>query len=306
MISPSRTHRRRTHRRRTARYAKAAALAVSLLLPAAAFATEYDPDRDLSTQAMFEIVRLGVDGGPDPATVRADLDYVRGMREHHAGALSMSEEYLADPEARNPALRRLARSIIPNQAFEIALLDEVERRVERPPVPLGIGGLALRPAATGRMEQRLRFMKTPRPFVWALWGDPGPITERDVLFAKAMIIHHEGALDMARAYNADPLGRNTFLELLNIDIVTDQAQEIALMQAVIDRYPGDAAAIVVDPSMVHGMDMSGHGGGHRHHGGHGTHGGKEGAHDDHGAHAVHPSGAPAHQGAGHGAGPGKH
>src|SRR5690606_13221020 len=97
-----------------------------------------------------------------------------------------------------------------------------------------------------------------RPFGWsAMFGDPGPITERDVLFAKAMIIHHAGALDMAQAYNDDPVGQNTFLEMLNLDIVTDQAQEIALMQAVVDRYPGDAEAIVVDPSMVHGM--SGHG-----------------------------------------------
>src|SRR3546814_18261508 len=96
----------------------------------------------------------------------------------------------------------------------------------------------------------------PRPFVAAVWLESGPeITERDVLFAKAMIIHHQGAVEMARAYDGDPDGRNTFLRLLNLEIITDQSQEIALMQAVVDRFADDAAAIVVDPSMVHGMEM---------------------------------------------------
>src|SRR4051812_16338970 len=60
----------------------------------------------------------------DPAALQADRDYVAGMRPHHAGALSMSRDYLADPEASSPMLKALAAGIIRNQSFEIGLLDE--------------------------------------------------------------------------------------------------------------------------------------------------------------------------------------
>ena len=76
-------------------------------------------------------------------------------------------------------------------------------------------------------------------------------------FAKAMILHHEGAVEMARAYHANPDARNGFLGLMNVDITTDQTQEIALMRRVIAAYPGDAASVRVDPSMVHGMEGCG-------------------------------------------------
>ena len=49
---------------------------------------------------------------------------------------------------------------------------------------------------------------------------------------------------------------------MNVDIITDQSQEIALMRSVIAAYPGDAAAVQVDPSMIHGMEGMGHAGGH--------------------------------------------
>lgn len=63
----------------------------------------------------------------------ADRDYVRGMRPHHAGAVTMARDYLADPEARSPVLRQLAPAIVANQAFEITLLDMVERQLQEPP-----------------------------------------------------------------------------------------------------------------------------------------------------------------------------
>ena len=99
-------------------------------------------------------------------------------------------------------------------------------------------------------------------------------------FAKGMTMHHQAALDMARAYHANPAARNGFLGLLNVDIITDQTQEIALMNSVIASYPGDPNAVQVDASMIHGMEgmsHAGHGaapapqtpqgqGGHAHHG----------------------------------------
>jgi uncharacterized protein (DUF305 family) len=84
-----------------------------------------------------------------------------------------------------------------------------------------------------------------------------------------MSIHHQAALDMVRHYRADPAARNGFLGWLNGGIATDQAQEIALMRAVVRRFPGDPDAVQVDPSMIHGME--GHGAAHGTTGAHGGH-----------------------------------
>ncbi|CAA9272151.1 MAG: hypothetical protein AVDCRST_MAG27-3116 [uncultured Craurococcus sp.] len=200
-------------------------------------------------------------GPVDAAAIQADRDYIRGMRPHHAGALTMARDYLADPEARSPALRRLAEAIIRNQAFEIGLLDDVARHLDQPPVRLGVGpfSIAVQPMATEGMAQRDGFMRSPIP---GLLDATGPVTTRDVQFAKAMSVHHQAALDMARAYQANPAARNGFLGLMNVDIVTDQSQEIALMRAVVAAYAGDAAAVPVEPGMIHGMEGMDH---HHHH-----------------------------------------
>jgi uncharacterized protein (DUF305 family) len=179
------------------------------------------------------------------------------MRAHHEGALSMSREYLSDPGRSSPLLQALARAIIANQTFEIRMLDEVARNLDRPPVRLGPFGAALQPQATEGLAGAQRFFKEPIP--GPLAHAIGPVGERDVQFAKAMIVHHEGAVEMARAYHANPDARNGYLGLMNVDITTDQAQEIALMRRVIAAYAGDPEAVRVDPSMVHGMEGMRHG-----------------------------------------------
>ena len=233
---------------------------------------EYDPDLSPATDYAYEFVLT-----PGQAEIEADLDYVRRMREHHAGALTMSKEYLADPQARNPVLKRLARAIIPNQQFEISELNEVEQQVKgRITTLLSLGSkrLLLRPAAVEDLAQRWRFSRASIPTPLDVMIIGGPVSERDVKFAKGMSIHHAAALDMARSYNANPNGENTWLRRLNHDIIVDQQQEIWTMNAVIARYPGDASKIEVDPSMIHGMGGMNHGGGHgsaTRHGGHAGH-----------------------------------
>lgn len=255
--------------------AAAAALALGAAPARAAIEAGYDPFAAPVPSTWYEPA--------SPAARQADRDYVAGMRPHHAGALSMSRGYLADPAAASPVLQALAHTIIRNQSFEIGLLDEVSRNLDRGPTVLSLGPwrLALQPAATEGMAQMQRFLRSPVPGPAA---SGGAVTGRDVQFAKAMIIHHQAALDMARAYHANPAARNGFLGLLNTDIIADQSQEIALMRLVVAAYPGDAGAVPVDPSMVHGME------GMRH-----AAAGQE-AHEDHGAAAPAgpaPAAAPA-------------
>ncbi|WP_458098335.1 DUF305 domain-containing protein [Roseomonas sp. WA12] len=192
------------------------------------------------------------------AARKADLDYVTGMRPHHAGALTMSEEYLADPEARSPILRMLAQAIIHNQRFEIALLDEVARKLAQPAqiLDLGFGAMAVQPAGTEGMALPLRFTRFPVPGPLVARG---PMAVRDVQFAKGMITHHQAALTMALDYQAGPDARNSFLRLFNVDIITDQTQEIGLMRRILETYPGDTDAVTVPASMIHGMEGMSHG-----------------------------------------------
>ena len=219
----------------------------------------------LATPALAQTIDPTRDYGPDeapipstwyasPDTVAADRAYIAGMRPHHAGAVTMSEEYLADREARSPVLRRLAQAFIANQRYEIALLDEVARLLDQPARSLDIGlfRLEFQPVATEGLGPIRHFQKAPIPGPAALLAAPPPST-RDVQFAKGMTIHHQAALDMVRDYRADPRAANGFLHWLNLGIETDQSQEIALMRAVIARFPGDADSIRVDPAMIHGM-----------------------------------------------------
>ncbi|SDB71398.1 DUF305 domain-containing protein [Belnapia rosea] len=299
----SSTNQIRASKRLPLRLTLAAAVAATVLLTAgspawAMVGEQYEPGTSPVTTTSYSVM------SPEAlaAAVKADRDYVTGMRAHHAGALSMSEEYLADPNASSPALRELAQAIVHNQKFEIGLLDEVARNLDRPArvVNLGFARLAVQPAATEGLGQRDRFMKYPVPGPLApVFSEDAPVTERDVQFAKAMTIHHQGALDMARAYQADRNGRNTFLSLLNVDIVTDQTQEIALMRRAIAAYAGNADAVQVPASMVHGMEgMS--------HAGHGaatsTQVSAADAHAGHSATAIAAAARPAAS-AGHGAAP---
>jgi uncharacterized protein (DUF305 family) len=187
----------------------------------------------------------------------ADLDFIKGMRPHHAGALTMSDEYLNDRDARNPALKSLAEGIIRNQTFEIGMLDKVETFMQ-PPAPEGTR--SLRQIAVKDLGQRQKFIRSVSPSHLAQRMEAQDVSVRDVQFAKAMIVHHQAALDMAHDYLADPAARNGYLELMCLDILVDQSQEIALMHAIIHNYKGNADAIKIDDSMVHGMEGMKHGG----------------------------------------------
>ncbi|KAA0676029.1 hypothetical protein [Roseomonas genomospecies 6] len=68
------------------------ALALVLTLSAASAAmADGGGGGDWHETAVYELA-LVPGGAADSAAVRADLEYVTGMREHHAGALTMSDE----------------------------------------------------------------------------------------------------------------------------------------------------------------------------------------------------------------------
>lgn len=217
-----------------------------------AFATleeTYNPSEPQALTAWY--------GRVDAAAQQADRRFISGMRPHHAGALTMSDDYLNDKAARHNGLQQLARGIIHNQKFEIGMLDSVEAYLEaaqsdsvRPVGQVAAEGLA----------QQQKFFRAPVPGPLDLWAGSREVSARDVQFAKAMIIHHEAALVMAREYLRDPDAGNGYLRQMCLDILLDQAQEIAFMHGVIDDYAGNPDDVKIDASMIHGMEGMNHGG----------------------------------------------
>jgi uncharacterized protein (DUF305 family) len=239
--------------------------AVVLGLSSAVWATEYDNDDDDRSGHVpvvaYQTFTLEPGQTVDPAIVRADLEYVAGMVPHHEGALTMSNEYLDDPRGTNPILRELAHAIIANQRFEIALLEQVRRRVEKEPqtlADLGFTRVARRELGIDGLEHAWKFVKRRPPgFLDVALAPDLESSERDVKFSREMMLHHQMAIDMARSYNAGPNATNLILKRLNFDIMVDQANEIALLQQIVDRFPGDPNAVAIDES-IPGMDMPMH------------------------------------------------
>ena len=140
--------------------------AVLVGLSGGAWASEYEPDDGTEGHVpvvAYEMLLLPRDRTLDPAIVRADLDYTAGMKRHHEGAVTMSTDYLADPAGINPVLRKMAHAIIANQRFEIAVLDDIRRRVEKDPQTVADLGFA-RLVRREIRQQRRRLLMGDSPF----------------------------------------------------------------------------------------------------------------------------------------------
>ena len=241
-------------------------LVLLIALSGGSWASEYESDEGTEGHVpvfAYELFMLAPGEAIDPGRVRADLDYAADMKRHHEGAVTMSTNYLEDPRGTNPILRKLAHAIIANQRFEIALLDDVRRRVAKEPetvADLGFTRVVRREIGVDGLEHQWQFVKRRPPGLLDLALAPGlEVSERDVKFSKEMMLHHQMAVDMARSYNADPNATNLIISRLNLDIIVDQANEIGLLQQIVDRFPGDPDAVEIDRS-IPGMGMD-HGGG---------------------------------------------
>lgn len=214
------------------------ALAESLIEP------DYDGDSPKITTPWIEYYTA--------QNYQVDQNYITDMRPHHAGALPMSEDYLAHPDRQSDRLQALARGIIRNQTFEITLLDMVERKINA--IDFNHNQSGWHPVAEQGIAMRKRFIRSPMPPIQGIFATDEQASAEDVRFAKAMIVHHEGALMMAEGYLANPDMNNGYLARLNLDILRDQAQEIDLMWNLVGTYPGDHCDIQITPDMIEGMD----------------------------------------------------
>lgn len=225
-----------------------------LLLAALAFFT-------LSDLAIAQsLVEPDYDGEPHttnwvtyytPENYKADKNFIVGMTPHHVGALTMSEDYLAQEGAQSQRLQALAKGIIRNQTFEVGMLQDIERHIDA--IDLSEGGSWETVAKQGLANEQ-QFYRAAPPAIQSLFNGDDIASATDVQFAKAMIVHHEGALMMCEDYLDNPNINNGYLERMCIDVLRDQAQEIQLMWNIVATYPANHCDIKITPDMIDGMD----------------------------------------------------
>jgi uncharacterized protein (DUF305 family) len=142
----------------------------------------------------------------------ADVEFAQNMIPHHEQAVEMSE--LAATRASSPQIKQLAEQIKAAQAPEIATMTSW----------LSVWGKSTEPVG-GHGGHTMPGMMTETD-MGKLNAAEGAAFDR--MFAQMMIAHHQGAIEMAKAEQAD--GANAKAKQLAATIAKTQQAEIATMR----------------------------------------------------------------------------
>lgn len=141
-----------------------------------------------------------------------DAQFIDGMIVHHEGAIAMAEQVLAESE--RPELRQMAEAIIAAQQGEVEQMH-AWRGEWYPDHPETMG-----------MDMDMGQMEIAD-------DDAKPFDQR---FLEAMIDHHEGAIDMARA--ALESSEHHEVHMMAEAIISTQQAEIDQMRAWLNEWFG--------------------------------------------------------------------
>ncbi len=147
-------------------------------------------------------------------TGNADVDFVEGMIPHHQGAVDMANVVLK--YGKDETIRELAKRIIIAQESEIGQMNEWIRGRRSDWRAEGVDARDDVKAYNVAMDKMHKDMSIK------FTGDA------DVDFARGMIPHHQGAIDMAWVLKEH--GRDFGLRKFADEIIRSQGQEIKLMQ----------------------------------------------------------------------------
>ena len=151
----------------------------------------------------------------------ADVNFVQMMIPHHEQAVEMAE--LAVRRANDPELKEIAAQVMSAQEPEITTMTGWLTAWDKP--------------ATGGHEM---------PGMSGTEGMPGMASEQEMaqietasgvdfdrMFARMMIAHHNGAIQMARDVSTQ--GINPDVKALASAIEQSQAAEVTQLEAILDR-----------------------------------------------------------------------
>ena len=142
-----------------------------------------------------------------------DVMFAQMMIPHHQQAIDMADMALNPSRHASEELRNLASEMKTAQTMEVAKLTQLLQQWGEPIVmhhheDMQDGMLSSDELSALSKKQGLTF---------------------DQSWARAMIVHHRGALSMVRAFDT---GASLEIQKLNRDIVTAQGQEITLLKQI--------------------------------------------------------------------------
>ncbi len=223
------------------------------MLAIAAACTASTHEEEPTTEALSEVVQPGRPGeenrtlspeeyGPQSEWNDADVAFVTLMIDHHLQALEMAD--LATTRAQDADVAGLAERITAAQGPEIhALVGWLQGRDLAVPVaaaeldgtgPRNPGGAGSTGGHAGDHAGE-HDGSTPHGMLSAtqmeaLAGATG--AEFDRLFLEGMIVHHQGAVEMAQTAMVD--GTDLYAGEMAADVASGQDAEIARMQQMLD------------------------------------------------------------------------
>ena len=186
-------------------------------------------DYTKSMTSMHNEVMVGM-GYNDP-----DTAFAKGMLGHHRGAVDMAKIELK--YGTDETMRKLAQDIIDSQQLEIDILNKWLASHPDAPKP--------KPNTEAMQEAYAKGMNTMHSDM--MLGIAEPVA--DMAFARGMLPHHRGAVDMAKVQLQ--YGTDEEMRKLAQDIIDAQQPEIELIQNWIaaNKAP-DTATINSDDTVI--------------------------------------------------------
>ena len=144
-----------------------------------------------------------------------DHDFTHHMLEHHKGAVAMADIELRD--GKDATMRALATQIKADQLREIGEMEPIAERLDN--APTNYKPLDPADPFTSKMKASMDGM---------MKNMPAAVANTDMNFNMLMTVHHQSAVDMAKAELVH--GKDTKLKAMAQMMVNAQEKEIAALK----------------------------------------------------------------------------